>query len=390
MSKDLIILGSTGSIGHSTLLALKKNNKIKIKLLTTNKNVKKILKQAIFFKVKDVIVEDVKEYKKYRKIFKEKKINLYHGIHNINRIVKKKVTFCINAITGLNGLQPTIKAIPLCKNILIANKESIICAWDLILKKLKIYKTNFIPLDSEHFSIWKLIKNEPNEDIEKIILTASGGPFLNKSIRQLPNISPKKALKHPNWKMGKKISIDSATMMNKVFEFIEAKKIFNIKKQNLSILVHPSSFIHAIVFFKGNLIKFLGHETNMIIPISNALGINKKKKFSSYNSILYKINNLRFFKPNQKKFPLLGLLKLLPNSSSYFETVLITLNDELVNKYLNKEINYVSIQKNIVRLINNAYFKKYYKLKPNNINDIINVANKTKNYLNKYIIHYVK
>ena len=277
MSKDLIILGSTGSIGQSTLLALKKNNKIKIKLLTTNKNVKKILKQAIFFKVKDVIVEDVKEYKKYKKKFKEKKINLYLGIHNINRIVKKKVTFCINAITGLNGLQPTIKAIPLCKNILIANKESIICAWDLILKKLKIYKTNFIPLDSEHFSIWKLIKNEPNEDIEKIILTASGGPFLNKSIRQLPNISPKKALKHPNWKMGKKITIDSATMMNKVFEFIEAKKIFNIKKQNLSILVHPSSFIHAIVFFKGNLIKFLGHETNMIIPISNALGINKKK-----------------------------------------------------------------------------------------------------------------
>ena len=390
MNKDLIILGSTGSIGQSTLSALKKNNKIKIKLLTTNKKVKKILKQAIIFKVKNVIVEDIKEYKKYKKTFKDKKINLYLGIQNIDRIIKKKVTFCINAITGLNGLHPTIKSIPLCENILIANKESIICAWDLILKKLKIYKTNFIPLDSEHFSIWKLIKNEPNEEVEKIILTASGGPFLNKSISQLANISPKKALKHPNWKMGKKITIDSATMMNKVFEFIEAKKIFNIKKQNLSILVHPSSFIHAIVFFKGNLIKFLGHETSMIIPISNALGINKKKKFSSYNSILCKINNLKFFKPNQKKFPLLGLLKLLPNSPSYFETVLITLNDELVTKYLNKEINYVSIQKNIVRLINNAYFKKYYKLKPNNINDIINVAKKTKNYLNKYIIHYAK
>ena len=201
------------------------------------------------------------------------------------------------------------------------------------IKKLKIYKTNFIPLDSEHFSIWKLIKMN---QMKKLKITVCG-PFLNKSISQLANISPKKALKHPNWKMGKKITIDSATMMNKVFEFIEAKKIFNIKKQNLSILVHPSSFIHAIVFFKGNLIKFLGHETSMIIPISNALEFNKKKKFSSYNSILCKINNLKFFKPNQKKFPLLGLLKLLPNSPSYFETVLITLNDELVTKYLNKD-----------------------------------------------------
>ena len=117
-------------------------------------------------------------------------------------------------------MQPTIKAIPLCKNILIANKESIICAWDLILKKLKIYKTNFIPLDSEHFSIWKLIKNEPNEDIEKIILTASGGPFLNKSIRQLPNISPKKALKHPNWNMGKKIKKATAPRGKNVFDVI--------------------------------------------------------------------------------------------------------------------------------------------------------------------------
>ena len=148
----------------------------------------------------------------------------------------------------------------------------------ILLKKLIKYKTNFIPIDSEHYSIWELLKNENNKNIDNVILTASGGPFLKKKNYLLGNIKPKFALKHPNWKMGKKISIDSATMMNKVFELIEAKKIFNLNKKKLAILIHPSSFVHAIIYLKGEIIKFLAHEAKMTITISNALKINKINK----------------------------------------------------------------------------------------------------------------
>ena len=204
MIKKIIILGSTGSIGTSALNCLKNSNDYKVELLSTNKNVKKILDQAILFNVKNVIIEDKDSFIKFREKFKRHNIFLHHGLININKIIKKKVNYCINSISGLSGLEPTLKVIPLTKNILIANKESIICGWDLIFNQLKKYKTNFIPLDSEHFSIWNLIKNENHNEIQRIVLTASGGPFLNMSSKKLANIKPKFALKHPNWKMGKK------------------------------------------------------------------------------------------------------------------------------------------------------------------------------------------
>ena len=205
MIKNVVVLGSTGSVGSSSLTVLKKNKNYKILLLTTKSNVQKIFNQAIKFKVKNVIIEDKKKYFNYKKKFKLKKINLYLGIKNIKKILKsKKIDYVINSISGIDGLEPTLNIIPHTKNILIANKESIICGWDIIKNKLIKFKTNFVPIDSEHFSIWKLIKNEPKSTIDRVILTASGGPFLNKTKRNLSNIDPKDALKHPNWKMGKK------------------------------------------------------------------------------------------------------------------------------------------------------------------------------------------
>ncbi len=285
-------------------------------------------------------------------------------------------------------MEPTIKIIPLTKYILIANKESIICGWDLIKKKLKKYNTTFIPIDSEHFSIWELIKSENHNHIEKIILTASGGPFLNIPKRKFKNIKPNLAIKHPNWKMGKKISIDSSTMMNKIFEYIEAIKIFKTNKKKISIVIHPSSYVHAIVYFKGDIIKFLAHKPNMIIPISNALGIKSDHKLKHNNEKYSELNNLKFFKPDIKKFPLLSIINLIPNKSSYFETILITLNDTLVEKYLNGQINYISIQENILNLIKRPYIMKFYKLKPKNIYDIRNMIEITKKYLEKNLKIY--
>ena len=390
MTKKIVILGSTGSIGSSTLKSIKGKKKFKVELLTSNRNIKKLLSQAIKYKVKNSIIEDEKSFKKYYKIFKNKKIKLHLGIKNINKILNRKVNYCINAISGIDGLEPTLKSIPYTKNILIANKETIITGWDFIKKKLKLFNTNFIPIDSEHYSIWELTKNKKVNDVEKIILTASGGPFLNKSKKITNNIKPKFALKHPNWKMGKKISIESSNLMNKIFEYIEAKKIFNIKKKNISILIHPTSFIHAIVFYRGNFIKLLAHTPNMIIPISNALGIKSELKKNEITKNIQNLMDLSFYSVNVKKFPLVKLLDIIPENSSYFETVLITLNDCLVEKYLKGKINYVSIEQNLLKLTKDRVFMNYYKLKPKNVYDIKKMILFTKNYLENNLKHYDK
>ena len=184
----------------------------------------------------------------------------------------------MSSIIGLDGLYPTLNIIKYTKTIAIANKEAIICGWNLIKKKLNLYKTKFLPVDSEHFSIWKILKSQKIENIDQIFITASGGPFLNKSINQIKNVKVSAALKHPNWKMGKKISIDSATMMNKVFEVVETKNIFSVSYKKISILIHPKSYIHAIVKFNDGTSQFLTHEPSMKIPIFNTLYLNHSKK----------------------------------------------------------------------------------------------------------------
>ncbi len=388
MNKSVVIFGSTGSIGSTALKSISENKNYKIILLSARNDIKKLLKQSIKYKSKNAIIQDKKNFIKYKKIFKSKGIKLYYGYDNLKFILKKKVSYCINSITGIDGLYPTLKIIPLTKKILIANKESIVCAWHLIHKELIKSKTEFIPLDSEHFSIWKLIRNEDLKKIERVILTASGGPFLNFPKKKILNIKPKFALNHPNWKMGKKISIDSSTMMNKIFEFIEAKKIFNLNKKQLSILIHPSSFVHSIVFFRGQIIKILAHETSMSIPISNALDIFKDYDRTLYNKNINDLNNLKFEIPNIKQFPLLSIINLLPDQCSYFETILITINDNLVEKYLNNEINYISIHLNLLKLIKSPFFLKYYKLKPKNIYDIKKVINLTNYYIKNKIKLY--
>ena len=204
MTFSIALLGSTGSIGKSTLKALKKDKKYKVKLLTTNNNANRVFRQAIQFKVKNVIITNKIKYKNYKSLFEKNNINLYLGLHNIKKILRRKISYTINAISGIEGLEPSLNIIPYTENFLIANKESIICGWKFIHYKLKKYNTKFIPIDSEHFSIWKLIQNEPKREIKKIILTASGGPFLKKSLKNIRNISPNQALNHPIWKMEKK------------------------------------------------------------------------------------------------------------------------------------------------------------------------------------------
>ena len=279
------------------------------------------------------------------------------------------------AISGLEGLPPTLDAIKFTKNIAIANKESLICGWNLIKKKLKRYNTNFIPIDSEHYSIFTLLKNYSIKQVEKIFITASGGPFINYPYKKFNKIKPRDALNHPNWKMGKKISVDSATLINKMFEVIEAKNIFNIPYNKIKILIHPKSYVHAIIKTNDGLIKIIAHDTTMKIPIYNSLIFNNKKKILTKKINISKLNNLSFENVNSKRYPIINLLKLIPNNHSLYETIIVSANDVLVDLFLKKQINFNEIGTNFFKVINQKEFIKYKKIRPKNVKEIVHLNN---------------
>ena len=373
MKKKIAILGSTGSIGKSLLKIIDNNRDFEIVLLSANKNYKELIKQTKRFKVKNIIISNNLSLKKFKKINKNKNIKIFQNYENLNEIFKSKIDYTMSAITGIDGLNPTIKIIKHTKKIAIANKESIICGWNLIKRNLKKYKTKFIPVDSEHFSIWYALQNLNSRNIDKIFLTASGGPLLNYSDSKIKNVKLKDVLKHPNWKMGKKISIDSSTMINKVFEIIEAKNIFEIKYKKLNIVIHPQSYIHAIVQFNNGMMKIVAHETTMEIPIFNSLYDNGIYFKNSKNFQIEKLNNLNFEKINIKKFPSLKILKYLPQKISLFETVIVSANDTLVNLYLNGKIKYKDIIYKLLKIISLNEFVKLKKISPKSVSEIINL-----------------
>ena len=371
MKKKIAILGSTGSIGKTLIKIISKDKEnFEIILLTAEKNYKELLKQSKLLNVKNLIITNKNSFDILKKKKLDKKINIFNNFKSINQIFKKKIDYTMCSISGVKGLNPTLNMIKFTKKIAIANKESIICGWSLIKKELRKYKTEFIPVDSEHFSIWSLIKKDEYEIIDKVYITASGGPFLNWPLKKIKNASPLKALKHPNWSMGKKISIDSSTMMNKVFEVIETQKIFDLPKSKINILIHQKSYVHAIVEFNNGLKKILVHDTDMTIPIFNTIYDDNKKNLKSKSLNITNLNNLNFKKLDQKKFPITKVLNFLPKQDSLFETILVSANDELVNLFLENKISYNDIQKKLLSIIKTKQFLKYRNKKPNNINQI--------------------
>ena len=378
MKKKIAILGSTGSIGKSLLDIVEKDKKnFEIVLLTANKDYKNLLKQAKKFNVKNLIITNPTSYDVLKKITYRTKIKIFNSYKKFNEIFSRKIDYTMNSIVGIDGLDPSLRIIKFTKKLAIANKESIICGWNLINNKLKKYKTEFIPVDSEHFSLWYGLQNLDTKRIEKIYITASGGPFKDTPIHMFKSINVEKAIKHPNWKMGKKISIDSATMINKVYEVIEARKIFNIPYKKIKILVHPNSYVHCLVKFNNGIIKIILHETTMKIPIFNTLYFNLDKKIYSKPIDFKKLNSLKLQNINLIRFPMVKILKYLPKSSSLFETVIVSANDCLVELFLNKKIKFIDIQRELFKIINNIEFKKFKKIIPKNIRDIVE--------LNKYV-----
>jgi 1-deoxy-D-xylulose-5-phosphate reductoisomerase len=379
MKKKICILGSTGSIGKTTLEIISKNKKeFDVVLLSGNNNVKLLITQAKKFKPLYIYSNNFYFQEKLRIFCNDNKIIL---INDLLLLKKIKFDITVAAISGIAGLIPTINIIKFSKKILIANKESIICGWKFILKELKKYNCHFTPIDSEHFSIHNLIKNQNINTIKDIYLTASGGPFFEKNVN-LNKVTPAQAAKHPNWKMGKKISIDSANLMNKVLEVIEASLIFNLPINKFKIIIHPQSLIHAVIEFKNGLSSMLYHYNDMKIPIANSLYNNFYNHKNNDFEFLSQ-NQLTFIKANSKRNPSLKILKFKNILNQKGFILINAINETLVQKFLENKITFGDITIKLLAILNSKIVKNYLKNNQiRHINDVFKVYNFSRSIAN--------
>jgi len=379
MKKKIVILGSTGSIGQSTLELIKKSNNYKVELIMANKNYIKIISQIKVYKPRIIIIKNKNIFLKVKKKFNNKNLIILNDINNIQNYIKN-VDVTVAAIPGIAGLEPTMLFTMISKKILLANKEAIICGWNLIKNISNKYNTEIIPIDSEHFSINALLKNYLPHQIEKIYITASGGPFLKINIKKFKYIKPKEAAKHPKWKMGKKISIDSATLMNKVLEVTEALKLFPFKLNQYEIIIHPNSLIHAIIKLKNGTSVFLYHLPDMKIPIGNALfeNFNYKSFFDKKDRIDHKIVNLIFSPVDKKRFPAVGLIPEM-NSKKSSAIIINAANEIFVDQFVKNNINYNAIVSYLKLVLKDKNYIKTSNLPVDSVKKIYTIDNWARN-----------
>ena len=378
MSKiNLVIFGATGSIGDSVLSIVRANkNKFLIQGITCNKNIKKLLKIANEFNVNKIGC-NVKEIKS--KINVKKNLKVFDNIIDFDNIVDDKTDIIIFAISGLSSIQLIFKILKRGKTIGLANKEAIVSIGNKILSESKKFSSEIIPLDSEHNSVYHLLKTNKN-NFKSITITASGGPFRKLDYKNFKKITPKQALKHPTWKMGKKISIDSATMVNKALEIIEAKHLFNLEIDQINSIIHPQSIVHALINYSNGISIALMNKPDMRIPIAS-LFFN----FDNYqNNIdlldLSKYRNLEFFPVDHKKFPALKLGFEVMQVGGLAPHVFNYLNEKLVNAFLNKQIKFNEIVE-----FNNNYLDYTFKKNSNVTNPVFDDIKEINNWLENNI-----
>ena len=384
--KTIAILGSTGSIGITSLNILKSHkNKFKINLLCCNKNKLQIYKQIKTYLPKFVIINDLKTYNFFLNINFKKKIKFFKNIEEFDRYnkkIKNKFDKTILGISSIAGLKYAFSFMKYSKEILIANKESIVCGGKYLLNEAKKYSCKIISIDSEHFCLANTLKFFKLNQIKKIYLTASGGPFLDKNKNEISKIDSKFALKHPNWKMGKKISIDSATMANKGLEVIEASILFNIDPKKIGVKIHKESKVHSVVTLFNGLVYLVAHNTSMKIPISNSLLDNYRQNINNN----FFDNKSFSFTFDEKKLNNFKMLSLAYKSLQHGQRACIfynVINDHLVNLYLQKKIFFYEIHYKLNKIMLNKKLFYYFRKKIKNINDIYQTISMAQYYAKK-------
>ena len=382
MKKGIAILGSTGSIGTQTLEVISEHkNLFSVEVLTANNNCDLLIEQAKKYKPNAVVIVNQAKYDKVNSELSKLGIKVYAGQKSLEQIVEsEEINIVLTALVGYSGLIPTINAIKLGKKIALANKETLVVAGDLITKLSKEYNAPIYPVDSEHSAIFQCLVGENNNAIEKIYLTASGGPFRGKKAAELKTITKKQALKHPNWSMGAKITIDSATLMNKGLEVIEAKWLFNLNREQIDVVVHPQSIIHSAVQFEDGSIKAQLGIPDMKLPIQYALGFPNRLKNNFKRFSFFDYPNLTFEKADEKTFRNLSLAFRAMSKGGNSACILNAANEIAVEAFLNEKIGFL----NMSDLIDNCLEKITFVKSPT-IEDYIETDQQTRLLANKLL-----
>lgn len=352
--KNIAILGSTGSIGTQTLDIVRKNDDLNVVALSANSNVKLLDEQIREFNPKVVCVYDEEKAKELKNLVSDMDVKIVAGMDGLIEISEmKEAETVVTAVVGMIGIRPTIAAIKAGKDIALANKETLVTAGHIIIPLAKEYNVNIYPVDSEHSAIFQCLNGEKRSQVEKIILTASGGPFRGKTIADLQNVTVEDALKHPNWAMGKKITIDSSTMVNKGLEVIEAKWLFDVDFDHIQVLIQPQSLIHSMVEFKdGSVMAQLG-TPDMRLPIQYALYYPERKFLDGKRVNFYEISSITFEKPDMENFRALKLAFDAGRMGGSMPVVFNAANEQAVSMFLDRKIKYLDIVDIIEFAMNN-------------------------------------
>jgi 1-deoxy-D-xylulose-5-phosphate reductoisomerase len=381
--KKIAILGSTGSIGINALNVIEKNpERFKIVALAAGQNINLINKQIEKFKPKFVALKDKENAFKLGKILKKNKnIKILYGEEGLNEIAScDAADIVLSAIAGAAGLMPTLAAIEAGKDIALANKETMVIAGEVVTKRAKKRRIRILPVDSEHSAIFQCLAGQEKNNLKRIILTASGGPFLNYTKEQLTGVTLRQALRHPKWRMGKKITIDSASLMNKGLEVIEARWLFNLEYNNIDVLIHPQSIVHSMIeFVDGSVLAQMGIP-DMRIPIAYALTYPERAKNDLPSLNLLEVGKLEFYKPDVKKFPCLGLAYNAGRLGGTNPAVLNAANEIAVDAYIKGKIKFIDIPK-----ISEKVLAAHNSVKNPSVEEIIRADHWARNKANQNI-----
>jgi len=353
--KKVFILGSTGSIGVSTLDVIRLHkDSFEVEGLTANRNIELLLKQIQEFNPKYVVVKDENLANSFKDNLPKGTIFLSGENGLIKATREAEYDILLSALVGFAGLQPTIEGIKKGKRIALANKETLVVAGEIITQLVKQYNAELIPVDSEHSAIFQCLTGEKNNEIEKLILTASGGPFFSKSKEELKHVTIAQALKHPNWEMGNKVTIDSATMMNKGLEMIEAHWLFNLPASKIEVIIHPQSIVHSMIEYIDGSIKAQLSKPDMRLPIQYALTYPNRMPNSFTNTKLTEIESLTFHKPDFAKFECLQLAFDVLETGGTAPAILNAANEIAVDMFLKGKVSFVEIPEMIKNALNHV------------------------------------
>ncbi len=380
--RRIAILGSTGSIGTQALDVISRHsNRFEAYVLVANNNVQLLIEQARRFMPEVVIIGNIAKYQQLKDALVDLPIKIWGGSEAIEQVVTdENIDIVLTAMVGISGLKPTLSAITAGKAIALANKETLVVAGELISSLSLKHKAPIIPVDSEHSAILQCLNGEGANKIDKILLTASGGPFRNHTADQLKKVTRQEALNHPNWSMGDKISIDSSTMMNKGFEMIEAKWLFDVEPSQVEILIHPQSIIHSMVQFVDSSIMAQMGQPDMRVPIQYAFSFPQRLELNVEPVNFFQLSQLTFEKPDRNMFPNLDYAFQAIDTGGNMPCILNAANEVAVELFLQEKIGFMKMSHLIEKAMNQSSYIKHPSL-----NDYIETDKETREIIYSYL-----